>query len=302
MKHVFIVNPTSGRGAANKIIPLIEEYFENSNEEYEIRKTDCPGCAQKLASEYTTDSDVHLYACGGDGTLWEVINGLNDGVVMGVIPCGTGNDFFRMFKADSLDMKKLLKDTIEGEVVATDYGLCNDSIKFINCLGIGFDADINARVIAVGKDSMVPKKLIYMDSVLRMLTKLKTYKFSATTKGETVQREGLLVAIMNGKYYGGGFTPAPLASLTDGLLDVCMIKPVKLGRLLPLLPKYLKGTHTKESVADYTNTEEIELRFEEEVNVTLDGEPYRMNVIKAKVVKQGLMLKVPKGSNHEIRK
>ena len=299
MKHVFIVNPTSGRGAANKMIPLIEEYFADNKEEFEIRVTERPKHAQEIAAEYTVNDGVCLYSAGGDGTLWEVVNGVNDGVVMSVLPCGTGNDFFRMFDASSLEMKKLLKDTIEGEVIAVDYGLCNDTNRFMNCLCIGIDADVNVRVQEVGRDSLVPKKMLYVASVMHVVRKPKVLEFMMKTNAGVEQRKGILAAIMNGRHYGGGFTPTPIASITDGLLDVCLVQPLTFTQLLPVLPKYFKGTHMDLPIVDYMKTEEIEITFDEDINVSLDGEMFRMNKISAKIVKQGLLVKIPKESYHE---
>ena len=299
MKHVFIVNPISGRGAANRAIPLIEEYFQENSGEYEIIVTEAPGHAKELASRYTKDDDVCVYATGGDGTLWEVVNGINDGVVMSIIPCGTGNDFFRMFDASILDIKKLLKDTIEGEVMAVDYGICNEKTRFINCLCIGLDADINATVNTKGRDSLVPKKMLYATTAVKAITKPVTLSFTIKNADEVQERQGVLVAIMNGRKYGGGFTPTPTADITDGLLDICLVKPLPFNKLIRLLPKYFNGTHIDLPVVECMNAEEIELVFASEVNVSLDGEVFRMDKIRAQIVKHGLLVKAPKESYRE---
>ena len=117
MKHVFILNPVSGRESAKTLIPVIEDYFKNSEEEYEILKTEYAGHAKELASQFHKEDNVCIYATGGDGTLWEVVNGLKPEVTFSIIPSGTGNDFFRMIEANIYDMAKLVKDTIEGEEI-----------------------------------------------------------------------------------------------------------------------------------------------------------------------------------------
>ncbi|MDD6467560.1 MAG: diacylglycerol kinase family lipid kinase [Erysipelotrichaceae bacterium] len=302
MKHIFIVNPTSGREAAKRIVPMIEEYFNQNPQEYEIRMTEYPGHAKEIAQQYQKEDDVCLYAVGGDGTLWEVVNGIQPQVPMALIPSGTGNDFFRMIDADLLDMPKLLKDTIEGEELSIDYGVCN-GMRFINCLCMGVDADVNARVCEIGKQSIVPKKMLYGVSAMHVVRKLNVlnFKFSHDS-ADFVQKDGLLVAVMNGRHYGGGFTPTPFASFKDGFFDICLIRPVKLARLITLLPKYFKGTHTDIDVVENYQAKQVKLEFEYPINVSLDGEMFKMSELDAYIVENGLTLKVPRGSYHEIRK
>ena len=301
MKHVFILNPVSGRESAKTLIPVIEDYFKNSEEEYEILKTQYAGHAKELASQFHKEDNVCIYATGGDGTLWEVVNGLNPEVTFSIIPSGTGNDFFRMIEANVYDMPKLVKDTIEGEEIQIDYGVCN-GMRFINCLCMGIDADVNARVCEVGKSSMVPKKLLYISSALKVIQHLNPLKFKAWIDGEETEKEGLLAAVMNGRKYGGGFTPTPDSDFNDGVFDVCIVKPMKLAKLVPLLPKYFNGTHTGEKVVEMTHAKAVKFQFEQPINVSLDGEMFQMADIEAKIIESGLTLKLPKGSYHEHRK
>ena len=298
MKHVFILNPVSGRESAKTLIPIIEEYFKTSNDEFEILKTEYAGHAKVLASQFHKEDDVCIYATGGDGTLWEVVNGLDPEVTFSIIPSGTGNDFFRMIEANIYDMPKLVKDTIEGEQIQVDYGICND-MRFINCLCMGVDADVNARVCEVGKASMMPKKLLYLSSALNALTHLKPLEFRVWMNGKEEVKQGLLAAVMNGRKYGGGFTPTPNANMNDGLFDVCFVQPVKFARLATLFPQYFKGTHLEAKEVEMSQTESIRFQFEQEINVCLDGEMFRMKDIDAKIVKGGMTLKVPRGSYHE---
>ena len=301
MKHVFILNPVSGREAAKKLIPIIEEYFKTCDEPYEILKTEYAGHAKELASQFHKEDDVCVYATGGDGTLWEVVNGLDPEVTFSIIPSGTGNDFFRMIEADIYDMPKLMKDTIEGEELKIDYGVCND-VRFINCLCMGIDADVNARVCEVGKASLMPKKLLYISSALKVIQELNPLDFTLWVDGKEEKKKGLLAAVMNGRKYGGGFTPTPNSDFNDGVFDMCIVQPMKLRKLIPLLPKYFNGTHTDKSVVEMSQVENVRFHFEQEVNVCLDGEMFRMTDIDAKIVKSGMTLKVPRGSYHEHRK
>jgi diacylglycerol kinase family enzyme len=206
-----------------------------------------------------------------------------------------------MIEANIYDMPSLVKNTIEGEVLNIDYGVCN-GMRFINCLCMGIDADVNARVCEVGKQSMVPKKFLYITSALHVIRHLNPLNFKMKMDGEESSKQGLLAAVMNGRKYGGGFTPTPNSDFNDGVFDVCLVKSMKLPKLIPLLPKYFKGTHTGEDVVEMFHTKEIAFQFEQPVNVCLDGEMFQMTDIDAKIVESGLMLKLPKGCYHEHRK
>ena len=109
MKYVFIVNPTSGKGKSLRFVPLIENYFKNSEEEYEIIYTEYPKHATEIAARYTEKDDVILYSVGGDGTATEILDGLDLSVRFGVVPGGTGNDFLKSIDVEKELMKKYLK-------------------------------------------------------------------------------------------------------------------------------------------------------------------------------------------------
>ncbi|MBR6635508.1 MAG: acylglycerol kinase family protein [Clostridia bacterium] len=119
MKHVFIVNPCAGKGknqASNYIIPRIKEYFEKNGGNYEIHETTEPYEGIDFVKYYPVDEEtVRFYACGGDGTLFEVVNGAygKENVEVAVIPLGSGNDFIRLFgnKEDLVDVEAQVNGT-----------------------------------------------------------------------------------------------------------------------------------------------------------------------------------------------
>ena len=115
MKHIFIVNPTSGGGKPATLIPVIHEYFKDKKEPYEILLTERNGHATDLTRRYSIKDDVTLYVVGGDGTVFEVLNGLNDSVPMAIIPAGTGNDAFRMLGLEPMEAKDRSEERRVGE-------------------------------------------------------------------------------------------------------------------------------------------------------------------------------------------
>ena len=147
MKHVFIVNPCAGKGknqASNYIIPRIKEYFEKNGGNYEIHETTEPYEGIDFVKYYPVDEDtVRFYACGGDGTLFEVVNGAygKENVEVAVIPLGSGNDFIRLFgnKEDLVDVEA----QVNGTPIKLDVIKCLGKIAINQC-SMGLDAEVCA--------------------------------------------------------------------------------------------------------------------------------------------------------------
>ena len=295
MKHVFVVNPFAGKKDSEVFIPVIEEYFRDKAEPYEIVKTEGVGDATEIAKRYRKEDDACIYALGGDGTAFEVLNGLNDGVRMAVIPNGTGNDFYRMISSQKEDIKQVLFDTIEGKNVAVDYGIANNR-KYLNSSSMGIDADINELANQIGKKYPIPKSLVYIVAAIRKVLKPNPHFYTIRMGDKVIQQKALLVAVMNGRNYGGGFTPTPMADLQDGLFDVVIANDMKLSRIFVLLPKYMKGTHVGLPEVAFYQASEVTLDSDEPVLYGCDGEPILERHIEYKLVKNGLLLRVPKAS------
>ncbi|MHC1734216.1 MAG: diacylglycerol kinase family protein [Erysipelotrichaceae bacterium] len=295
MKHVFIVNPVSGKGKTKKIVPLIHAYFASHPGEYEILETPAHGSAIEFTSRYTAADDVIVYSVGGDGTAFEVLNGLNEGVRMAVIPGGTGNDFFRMAGAQGKDMAKVLADTIEGRDVHVDHGLINGK-RVINTSSMGFDAQINNTATRIGKKLPIPSTLVYLVSVFITLSELRAYNLTLELPEGTHKFRAVLIVINNGRWYGGGFQPTPMADIQDGHFDICVIDECNWLTVLRLLPKYMSGKHIHEKQAHFFKADRFVLKSEGDVDIAFDGEPMRGDRFDFEMVKGGLFLRVPQSS------
>jgi len=273
MKHIFIINPVSGHGRSKKLVPWIQAYFTQRESEYEILLTTGKGHASALASKYSVQDDVTVYACGGDGTAYEVLNGLQKGVPMAVIPSGTGNDFTRSFQYPKhlSDLKEILIKTIEGRNVQIDIGECN-GLLFHNCMSMGLDSKVTIKAEQVGKKWPLPSKLVYIVSLFPTLKERKPVELRLTIDGKTTTHQMILCAVMNGKFYGGGFKPTPDASVQDGKLDICLVDYCKLPRILYLLPKYMVGTHIHAKEAHFYKVDQVDIHINEEVPCQIDGE------------------------------
>lgn len=292
MNHVFIVNPISGNGNYKNVIEWIEEYFEKSNETYEILITESVGHAKTLASNYNKN-DI-LYAVGGDGTAHEILNGMSFESQLAVIPSGTGNDFYRMI-SNSRDLKAMLIATIEGNTTKVDVGLAS-GIRFLNCLNLGIDARVNKRVNE-SRNNIFPRKLAYMVYAVVEILQKYAQPITIKTDKETIQTNALLASFMNGKWYGGGFMSGPKADLKDGLLEMSVVSDMPLLKIFSVLPKYFKGTHLNLNVVNYKQIDHAHVSSTSSIVVGLDGEVFESSAMEVSVLPGVLTLRVPRGQN-----
>lgn len=295
MKHIFIINPISGHHDAIQLIPWIESYFKDRKQDYVVHLTQYPKHATELAAQYHVSDDVCIYACGGDGTVNEVLNGLAPDVPMAIIPVGTGNDFYRMLKLKNLNLKDVLIKTIEGKQVEVDSGLAQGR-RFLDSVSIGFDANVGYDANQFARIKWLPSKLVYLASVFKNLSDRKAQKMTLDFNGQTLVEEVLIVALMNGQFYGGGFLPTPQASIQDGYFDVCVIENTNLANVLRLLPKYMKGTHIDEPIVKFYKTQAIRIETILDNNVQSDGEMFRTKILDVRILPKSVQLRVPEES------
>ncbi len=243
----IIINPTAGKGSAEKYVPRIEEFFKDQNISCEIHLTERVGHAAGLAAVHACSAVI---AAGGDGTCNEVINGLmsrNPPRVLGVLPIGSGNDFSfgnglpsDLEKCLEIIRRKKQKSIDAGIVRGGDYP---DGRYFGNGIGIGFDTQVG---LEVAKMKRIHGAAAYTLGALKTLWKYPEAPLLEITRGDEVEQiSPALVSIMNGKRMGGAFMMAPDSANDDGLFNYCMTRQGRRGRLLRDMVHYLKGTqHT----------------------------------------------------------
>ncbi len=244
MKHIFIINPKSNSEAfTEKFRHKIEELCVNRGLEFEIKSTAKNLDAENFARAAAEKGDsVRVYACGGDGTVNEVVNGIFGyrNVELAVIPIGTGNDFIRTFG----DIRKFsdIETAIDSEAHSIDAIRINDRIC-INIANIGFDAAVVQRVERLRKKRFVPKAVSYHLGVAICLIKFpkETLKIKFDD-GEEVDEKFLLTLFANGQYYGGGYRSASPAKVDDGLMNVITVKNVSRRAFVRNVSYYQKGT------------------------------------------------------------
>ncbi|MGI6161754.1 MAG: diacylglycerol/lipid kinase family protein [Christensenellales bacterium] len=268
--YSFIVNPKAGRGRALKYIARVETRLKELGEPYEVLYSQHSGHSITLAQSLKTQKRAAVVAVGGDGTLVEVATGLaGSDCIMGVIPAGTGNDFSRTLGIPR-DPELALDTVLNGKIIQSDMGLINGKDYFLNVAGLGFDVSVLKHSYKTNR--IFKGMAAYFLAVLLALVNLKFPRVKITTPDGVIEQEALMLAVANGRCFGGGMMVAPDARLDDGLFNVCLIR--KLGRLsvLKLLPSFIKGSHLKNKYVTYFKCSRITAECTPVNQLNMDGE------------------------------
>lgn len=293
MKHVFIINPVSGKGLAVKFQEKIEKYFKNKNDKYEIVLTNRSGHATEIVKYFTAQEKCRIYSIGGDGTLNEVLNGIvNTDSSIGVIPAGSGNDFIRTI-VEGNNFENILEQTIMGVEQEIDLAKINDRY-FLNISSAGFDAMVTLNAKKYKKNKYITGSFAYLLSVIITIFNFKTINMDIDIDGEKIKEDILLLAVANGKYYGGGIKIAPFADISDNLLDIYVIRKMKFNTILKKLPLVLKGQHTyaiKEIL--YFRGKKIIAKSDSDFMINIDGEIIKDKCIEFQIMPKAIKMIFP---------
>ncbi len=293
MKHIFIVNKISGKGQNMKLIGTLEDIVLALGLDHEIRLTQYPKHAKAIASEYAGYDDVCLYSMGGDGTLFEVLNGMDLRQTLAIIPTGSGNDFYRQFlNKESYDIKDVIAKTIIAETKNIDYAFFNNE-RFINTLSIGIDAKVNEDASKMIRKTFIAKGPAYIGAIMKNVVVPKSTRANITIDDVKYTGDFYILAIMNGQYYGNGKHSAPQANIADGFLDVTIANRCPATVLYPRLIKYLGGKHLNDPYFKILKAKKIKIESKEEFIYQADGETYHGNNIDIMIEHQSLHLKTP---------
>ena len=276
MKYIFIVNPESAKGNAMKIIGNIEKVCKQEHIEYEVCYTLAQGDATRLAQSYKDEENI-IYAVGGDGTLSEVLNGVvGTKNKIGIIPAGSGNDFYRT-------VKELGKTEIE-----SDVGVVNGKY-FLNIACVGIDAEV-ANNVPLMKKKNVKVKNLYTASILYTFThfKFKQIHFKSQEKDE--KGNFTILSICNGRYYGGGYNISPKASLEDNYFDVYYINKLRLPSIINLRLKLKKGKLEQDKRTNHFKTNNITVTSEEPIRFNVDGETIENTKFEIKIIPKAIKI------------
>ncbi|MBO4734622.1 MAG: YegS/Rv2252/BmrU family lipid kinase [Clostridia bacterium] len=303
MKYLFIINPVAGKGTGQQgIIDGVRDYFKN-REDFEIYLTKAAGDAKKKARDAAeSGEEISIFACGGEGTVFETLNGIVgfDNVRLGVIPCGSANDFLKFFP-DSKPFSDIAEQ-IDGTAVPTDIIKANEHYCLNGC-SVGMDAVV-ARDMSIFKGWRgVSGSMAYKLAVLKtFLGKIGVTVDLSVDGGEKKRENCLFAVIANAPYYGGGYKSAPDADPFDNVLDFTKVDTVSKLKIPKFLSLYEKGLHASLDYCTLKRCHSMEFTALKPVPVNLDGEITETTHMLFTLVKGGVKFILPRSVYENVKK
>jgi YegS/Rv2252/BmrU family lipid kinase len=269
MEYAVILNPVGGNGKALDILPRLHKWTSKNRLEYEFFTTTGPGEGHKIGRHIRRERFSRAIVIGGDGTVNEVGSALlGSDIVMGIIPGGSGNDFFKMTGTNG-SLGSAFQTAFFGEPREVDVGTINRK-PFFNSVGVGFDAEV-AEIVK--KERNKSGIWAYLSAVFKALRNLRPIKIEIDLDGVILRKEISLVCIGNGRSSGGGFYLTPSARADDGLFDICVIGALTKSKVFQYLPRALNGSHVRLDETAIYRSRKATVVSKNKLPVHIDGEP-----------------------------
>ena len=297
MTHLFIINPAAGsRNRTADYSEVIHKLCRERGLDYDIRVSTAPGECRRFAREAAeTGKEYRLYACGGDGTLNEVVQGAAGcaNVAVTVFSGGSGNEFVKIF--DDPQAFFSLERLLDAEEATFDLIRCNDEIS-LNICSVGLDARIGTDVSHYKRLPLLHGFRAYAVSTVVNLFKGISEHYVVEVNGERIDGQHTFICVCNGRFYGGGFNPVPEADPTDGALDVLLVKKVSLLQVPAVIGKYKNGRYKElPKLVRHLKTDAIRILCDKPTPVNLDGEAVTAQVVDMRVAEEKLRFFYPRG-------
>jgi len=304
MKHVFVVNPLSGKGVLNR--ELISE-LDRMRLDYYLTKRAGDGENYIRETCMANPSEkIRFYACGGDGTLHEAVNGIFgfENAEAACVPIGSGNDFIRNFGMPAENFKdigrQLSGNAVNVDVIKYQGAAGGPAARYaVNMFNIGFDCNVVIKTAEIKKYPFIKGPFAYFLSILIMLVKKEGADITIDfDDGASYRGRVLLTAIGNGAFCGGGLKGVPRADVSDGLIDVCIVKNVSRRVFISLFGKYPSGEYIEDKKAKdiviYKKCKSLTVKNREPVwNLCVDGEIETAGEARFEIIPNAIRFSLP---------
>lgn len=304
MKHIFIINPAAGKyDRTEEFSGKIAAACASRGLDYAIHVSEKPGdCRATARRAAESGEEVRLYACGGDGTLNEVVNGAAGFANAAVthFPGGSGNDTIKIF--DDPAAFTSIERLLDAEEARFDLIRCNGSYA-LNVLSIGFDARVGTDIARFKRLPLVSGKGAYILSIFSNMLHGLTADYTVTLdSGEVFSGRKTMICVCNGRWYGGGFNPVPEAEPDDGLLDVLVVEKVNLLQVATVVGHYQKGRYADyPSLIYHARCRSLRIECVKESVVNIDGEAAYTTDAKIELIPQAIRFFYPKGLTYHTK-
>ncbi len=281
---ILAINPSSGKGHARREATKASEYFANRGiSTLLLEGESLQDFRNSFLREIDRDDVTGVIACGGDGLVHELIqHSAPRDIPIGVIPCGTGNDFARSIGVYKLALSQQCDLIVNSEPKSIDLGIVNET-WFSAILSTGFDALVNERANLMHW----PKgRMKYNLAMIEKIIALRPHHYRIRIDDKELDLPATLITVANGRSYGGGMNICPEASLEDGLFDVMILGEVSRSELLKVFPKVYRGKHVGHPAVTFYRAREIEISGSG--SSFADGEPIAKLPLTAKCVSRAM--------------
>jgi diacylglycerol kinase (ATP) len=293
-QYLAIVNPAAGGGRCGKLVEPALDRLRAAGIGVDVIRADYPGHATQIARQAYARGQRHFIAVGGDGTSYEIVNGLfpdaesRERPTLAFLPLGTGNSFLRDFSHQGLEyaiQTLTAEKTQPCDVIRLTHK--QGVLYYINLLSVGFAADVAAtrkrRFKSMGE-------LGYLLAVFSRLITLNRRAFPLRTDGqpELDRRPCLFLSFNNSKFTGGKMMIAPQADISDGLIEYVRWGPIGRLGLIRNLHTLYDGSHLRHPLASRQSVHQVEFEMEGPTDVMIDGEVLTLHCEKLDVLPSAL--------------
>jgi len=268
---LFIINPISGGKDKMKIPGLIDATLDRSKFNPNFSFTEYIGHASEIAEEASGKNFDIIVAVGGDGTINEIATKvMQQHKILGIIPFGSGNGLARFLKIP-MNTVKAIEVINHQHTLLIDTGKFNDK-HFFNMAGMGFDAHISS-VFAGNKSRGLTG---YLRLGLKEVLDYKAQVYHLNIDGVDYVKKAFVISLANSSQYGNNAHISPAASITDGLLDVCIVKEFPMYKLPLLGYEMVRGITNRSDLVEIIRGKQIKITRENDDAIHIDGEPFFM--------------------------
>lgn len=287
----FIINPKSGVQQKNDFPALIDKYLDKSQFDFDIAFTEYKKHAKEIAAQSAKEGYDIVCAVGGDGSVHEVGTELiGTKTLLAIIPAGSGNGLARHLQIP-MDFIQAIETINNGKQITVDSVLVNDR-TFLNVGGYGFDA-----VIAKSFENHVRRGFWgYVKLVTKQCFGYRSTQFSFEINGEKIERKLFLCTIANANEYGNGFCISPNSSITDGVIELCMLRPFNLMIAPIVLLRFFRKSNHKGRYMEIIPFQKARITLHSPI-AHYDGEPFDVrSELNVEVIPKSLHVLINKNS------
>jgi diacylglycerol kinase (ATP) len=298
-KWVFIVNPVAGNGYAYTLADKIREMIAIYSLDADLVFTERKGHATVLSELYASKGYNFIIGVGGDGTMNEITAPLvsREGITIGLIAAGTGNDFIQITGFPDRFEQKDWEMFFKANVIEMDAGICNGRI-ILNGMGLGFDAKVASENYTASGEVKPGGKIKYLWHILKNLLFYKEQRMKMTCNGSTYETDCFMNTVANGRRFAGDFYLTPKALANDSLLDICAIKKLSIIQRLRILMMVPSGSHINDKRINYYQTDKLSIEFPSAVPYHIDGELFFADHFEIGILPRALrIIYNPEGTN-----